>query len=152
MTLGISSLLYQGLSQPGKKIPTPQVAAQQAEKLTPEQLTQVEVDEEIRDKLRTDPEWMEIAAAIRQDLMVLKWGKGKPQNPVWKKYGAKAYPLLDYYTRSKDEVRQEYAVLGIRSLGKPYTTLWLTRQIQRKLTTPDIYLVTTSLKNLRDRL
>jgi hypothetical protein len=150
LTLGVSGFLCQGLSQSGKKIPTPQIAVQQAEKLTPEQLTQVEVDEEIRDKLRTDPEWMEITTAIRQDMMVLKWGKGKPQNPVWKKYGGKAYPLLDYYTRSKDSVRQEYAVLGIRSLGKPYTTLWLTRHIQRKLTTPDIGLVTTNLKSLTD--
>lgn len=100
-------------------------------------------------KLRTDPAWQEIAAAIRQDIMVLKWGKGKPQNPVWKRYGAKAYPLLDYYTRSKDSVRQEYGVVGIRSLGKPYTTLWLTRHLQQKLTTPNISLVTVGLSNLR---
>lgn len=146
ITLAVS---YQGLSHP-TKIPNPQQAAQQAEKLSPEQITQVEVDEQIRDRLRTDPQWQEIAAAIRQDIMILKWGKGKPPNPAWKRYGAKAYPLLDYYTRSKDEVRQEYGIVGIRSLGKPYTTLWLTHHLQQKLTTPDIYLVTENLKSLRD--
>jgi hypothetical protein len=152
LALGVSGVLYQGLSNSPKKIkiPLPQEAAQQAEKLNPEEITQIEVDEQIRDRLRTDPEWREIAAAIRQDIMILKWGVGKPQNPAWKRYGAKAYPLLDYYTRSKDEVRQEYGVVGIRSLGKPYTTLWLTRHLQQKLTTPDIYSLTVSLKTLRD--
>lgn len=150
LILGILVLLLPSWSYPTQKIPNPKEAARQAEKLSPEKLTEVEVDEDIRDKLRTDPEWQEIASSIRQDIMILKWGKGKPQNPAWNRYGAKAYPLLDYYTRSKDSVRQEYAMLGIRSLGKPYTTLWLTRHIQKKLTTPDINLVTTSLKSLTD--
>jgi hypothetical protein len=150
VTLGMSNIFWKGLSYSATQIPTPEVAARQAEQLSPEKLTQIEVDEEIRDKLQTDPAWQEIAAAIRQDIMVLKWGKGKPQNPAWKRYGAKSYPLLDYYTRSKDSIRQEYGVLGIRSLGKPYTTLWLTRHLQRKLTTPNIGLVKGSLKSLRD--
>nr|MBA3922586.1 hypothetical protein [Nostocaceae cyanobacterium] len=137
--------LLQG-SQP--QIPNPQAAAQQAEKLTPEQLTQVEVDDDIRDRLRFDPTWKPIADSIRQDLAILKWGDGKLENPAWKRYGAKAYPLFDYYTRSKDPIRQQYGMMGIRSLGKPYTTLWLTRHIQQRLTQPEIYLVTNSLNNL----
>lgn len=98
LALGVSGVVYQGLSNSPKKIkiPKPQEAAQQAEKLNPEEITQIEVDEQIRDRLRTDPEWREIAAVIRQDIMILKWGKGKPQNPAWKRYGAKAYPLLDH--------------------------------------------------------
>ena len=152
LTVGSSSLLGKNISYSTTniKIPTPQEAAQQAEKLTPQQITETEIDEEIRDKLRTNPEWKEIAAAIQQDIMILKWGKGKPTNPAWKRYGAKAYPLLDYYTRTHDPDRQEYGVVGIRNLGKPYTTLWLTHHIQQRLTTPDISLVTTSLTYLWD--
>jgi hypothetical protein len=137
--------LLQG-SQP--QIPNPQAAAQQAEKLTPEKLTQIEVDDDIRDRLRFDPAWKPIADSIRQDLAILKWGDGKLENPAWKRYGAKAYPLFDYYARSQDPIRQTYGMMGIRNLGKPYTTLWLTRHLQRRLTQPELYLVTNSLNNL----
>jgi hypothetical protein len=87
-------VLYQGLSNFQKKIkiPLPQEATRQAEKLNPEEITQIEVDEQIRDRLRTDPEWREIAAVIHQDIMILKWSAGKPQNPAWKRYGAKSQP------------------------------------------------------------
>jgi hypothetical protein len=133
-----------------KKIISPQDAAQQAQKLTPEQLTKIEVDGEIRDKLRFDPAWQEIATAIRQDIMQMKWGTDKLENPAWKRYGAKAFPLFDYYARSQDPIRQRYGVLGIRSLGKPYTTLWLTGHLQRKLSTPDISLLQTPLNTLEN--
>jgi hypothetical protein len=151
LALGSLSFLLVGKSNSitsTKKIVSPQDAVQQAQKLTPEQLTKIEVDDEIRDKLRFDPAWQEIATAIRQDIMEMKWGIDKLENPAWKRYGAKAFPLFDYYARSVDPIRQRYGVLGIRSLGKPYTTLWLTRHLERKLSTPDILLLQTPLKTL----
>jgi hypothetical protein len=114
------------------QIPTPEVAAQQAEKMTPEAITQVEIDEVIRDRLRFDPQWQPILQAIREDILTLKWGDGKLKNPAWQRYGAKAYPLLEYYSHTGDETRQAYGIAGIIKLGKPYTTLWLTQQIQRR--------------------
>jgi hypothetical protein len=112
------------------QIPTPEVAAQQAEKMTPAAITQVEIDEVVRDRLRFDPQWQPILQAIREDILTLKWGDGKLKNPVWQRYGAKAYPLLEYYSHTSDETRQAYGIAGIINLGKPYTTLWLTQQIQ----------------------
>jgi DNA-binding transcriptional MerR regulator len=142
------NFLGQRLSASSPQIPNPEAAARQAEQLSPEQLTQLEVDEAIRDRLRTDPAWQPITQAIRQDIMFLKWGDGKLENPAWQRYGAKAYPLFDYYSHSSDPIRQKYGLLGIRYLGKPYTTLWLTRHLQQRHKEPDIYLVTSSLENL----
>lgn len=146
-----AGLLFQNLSFSSTQIPNPEEAARRAEQLSPEELTQVEVDDAIRDRLRSDSAWQSIAQAIRQDLIILKWGDGNLVNPVWKRYGAKAYPLLDYYSRSRDSIRQTYGVVGIRSLGKPYTTLWLTRHLQRRHPGPDIFLVTAKLNNLLNR-
>lgn len=129
-------------------LPTPEEAARQAERLSPEELTQLEMDEVTRDRLRSDPNWQLMLQAIRRDIMVIKWGNGKLENPVWKQYGAKAYPLLDYYARSGDPTRQKYAIVGIRSLGKPYSTLWLRRQLQRSLSNPNFYDLTSDPKSL----
>jgi len=124
------------------KIPSPTEALEQAEKLNPEQLSQLEVDDTIRDRLRFDPEWRKIANEVRQDIMVLKFGDGKIQKPIWERYGAKVYPLLDYYSRSRDLARQTYGMAGIHSLGKPYTTLWLANQLKRRLNRPGFELIT----------
>ncbi len=121
------------------KIPSPVEASKRADSFSPEEISQLEVDDILRDRLRFDPQWQEIAQAIRQDIIVAKWGKDPVANPVWKKYGAKSYPLLSYYARSRDATRQKYGIEGIRSLGKPYTTLWLRGQIQRRLTYPNFY-------------
>lgn len=145
--LVLAGLLEQKLSGYTSQIPNPEEAARRAEQLSPEELTQIEVDDAIRDRLRTDPAWQPIAQAIRQDIIILKWGDGKLENPAWKRYGAKAYPLLDYYSRSRDSIRQAYGVVGIRSLGKPYTTLWLTRHLQQRHRGPDISLLTAKLNN-----
>ena len=136
------------VAAPNQKIPSPEEAAKQAEGFSPEKLTQVEVDEVMRDRLRFDPQWQPILQAVRQDLIEVKWGDSKLTNPVWKQYGAKAYPLLEYYARSRDAVRQAYGMAGIRNLGKPYTTLWLTKQLQRRSSTPDFYLLTSKLDTL----
>ncbi len=133
---------------PNQKIPSPAEAAKQAEGLSPSKLTEVEVDDVIRDRLRFDPQWQPILQAVRQDLIEVKWGDGNLTNPVWKQYGAKAYPLLEFYARSRDQVRQAYGMAGIRSLGKPYTTLWLTKQVQRRASTPDFSLLTSKLNTL----
>ncbi|KAM3091202.1 hypothetical protein ACKFKG_26420 [Phormidesmis sp. 146-35] len=131
VALGVN---VQGVSvtQREVQIPTPDVAAQQAEKMAPEAIAQVEIDEVIRDRLRFDPQWQPILQAIREDIITLKWGDGKLKNPVWQRYGEKAYPLLEYYSHTGDETRQAYGIAGIINLGKPYTTLWLTQQIQRR--------------------
>jgi hypothetical protein len=84
-------------------IPNPTEALKQADKLSIQELTQLEVDDQIRDRLRVDPEWQAISKTIRQDLIMLKWGDGKLDNPMWKRYGAKAYPLLAYYAHSQDD-------------------------------------------------
>ena len=136
------------VAAPNQKIPSPQEAANQAEGLSPVKLTQIEVDDVMRDRLRFDPQWQPILQAVRQDLLEVKWGDSKLTNPVWKQYGAKAYPLLEYYARSRDAVRQAYGMAGIRHLGKPYTTLWLTKQVQRRSSTPDFYLLTGKLDTL----
>ena len=154
VTLGVLVLVSADLpvtklvAAPNEKIPSPQEAAKQAEGLSPVKLTQVEVDDVMRDRLRFDPQWQPILQAVRQDLLEVKWGDSKLTNPVWKQYGAKAYPLLEYCARSRDAVRQAYGMTGIRSLGKPYTTLWLTKQVQRRSTTPDFYLLTGKLDTL----
>jgi hypothetical protein len=118
------------------QIPSPEAAIQQAEQLPPEQffqqVTQLEIDPATRDRLRFDPVWQPIVKAVQLDLMQLKWGNSQLQQPVWQRYGAKAYPLLDYYARSADPTRQAYGMLGIQALGKPYTTRWLIRQVQRR--------------------
>jgi hypothetical protein len=152
LTLGLITLVVatpvSSQSPIKTQLPTPETAAQQAERLSPEELTKLEIDEVTRDRLRFDPEWQPILAAIRRDLMVVKWGNGKLENPVWQQYGAKAYPLLAYYTRTGDETRQSYGIAGIRSLGKPYTTLWLKQQIQRRGGNPEFYYLTESLQSL----
>jgi hypothetical protein len=101
---------------------------------SPEEISQLEIDDVLRDRLRFDPQWQEIAQAIRQDILQAKWGSDPVKNPAWKRYGAKAYPLLSYYASFGDGTRQKYGVEGIRSLGKPYTTIWLRQQIKRKIT------------------
>lgn len=121
------------------KIPNPTEMSKLADSFSPEEISQLEIDDILRDRLRFDPQWQEIAQAVRKDIIVAKWGKDRVENPVWKKYGAKAYPLLSYYARSRDETRQKYGLEGIRSLGKPYTTLWLKGQIQRRLDYPNFY-------------
>lgn len=133
------------------QLPSPDTAIQQADQLPPEklseQLTQLEIDAETRDRLRFDPAWQPIVKAVRLDLMQLKWGNSQLENPVWQRYGAKAYPLLDYYARSADPTRRAYGMLGLRSLGSPYTTRWLERQLQRhSLSSFDV--VTTSTDSL----
>jgi hypothetical protein len=110
-----------------------------ADSFSSQEISQLEIDDVLRDRLRFDPQWQEIARAIRQDIIVAKWGKDPVANPVWKRYGAKAYPLLSYYARSRDVTRQKYGLEGVRSLGKPYTTLWLRGQIQRRLSYPNFY-------------
>lgn len=121
------------------KIPSPAEASKLADSFSAEEISQLEIDDVLRDRLRFDPQWQEIAQAVRQDIIAAKWGKEAVANPVWKKYGAKAYPLLSYYTRSRDETRQKYGLEGIISLGKPYTTLWLKGHIKRRLTYPYFY-------------
>jgi len=121
------------------KIPSPQEISQKAESFSPQEISQLEIDDVLRDRLRFDPQWQEIVQAIRQDIIVKKWGKDDVANPAWKRYGAKAYPLLSYYARSRDIARRDYGIAGVRSLGKPYTTLWLRDQIKRKATYPDFY-------------
>ena len=121
------------------KIPSPTEMSKLADSFSAQEISQLEIDDVLRDRLRFDPQWQEIVQAVRQDIIVAKWGKDPVANPVWKKYGAKAYPLLSYYARSRDETRQKYGIEGIRNLGKPYTTIWLRGQIQRRLTYPSFY-------------
>ncbi|NUN65284.1 hypothetical protein HCU40_11080 [Pseudanabaena biceps] len=121
------------------KIPSPAEISKLADSFSAEEISQLEIDDILRDRLRFDPQWQEIAQAVRQDIIIKKWGKEGVANPVWKRYGAKAYPLLSYYARSRETARQAYGIEGIRSLGKPYTTLWLRGQIQRRLTYPSLY-------------
>ncbi|WP_211167600.1 hypothetical protein [Pseudanabaena yagii] len=121
------------------KIPSPAEMSKLADSFSAQEISQLEIDDVLRDRLRFDPQWQEIVQAIRQDIIVAKWGKDPVANPAWKKYGAKAYPLLSYYARSRDETRQKYGIEGIRNLGKPYTTIWLREQIQRRLTYPSLY-------------
>jgi len=131
-----------------QEIPSPEEALQQAEKLSPRQIAQIEVDASIRDRLRSDPQWQEIATAIRADIINMKFGDGLPAEPAWQKYGAKAFPLFDYYSRSRDYYRQLYGMVGIRKLGKPYTTLWLERHVQRRAITPNFELITQDVNYL----
>ncbi len=138
--LGVRTAIEQWRSKP---LPSPEMSARQADSLTPREFSQLEIDAEIRDRLRFDPSWQPIVQAVRADILELRWGKGKPTNPVWKRYGAKVYPLLDYYARSQDPVRQEYGIAGIRALGKPYTTLWLERHVQRRLNSPGMHFLTS---------
>ena len=117
-------------SQPKPEIPSPEAASQQAAQMRPEDLFQIEVDDELRDQLISDSRWKPILQVLRQDMMEFRWGDGELKNPIWQRYGDKTYPLLDYYSRSDDPARRAYALKGIRSLGKPYTTFWLTKQLQ----------------------
>ena len=116
------------------KIPSPEEMLRLTDSFSPEEISQLEIDDVLRDRLRIDPQWQEIVQAIRQDLIQAKWGRDPVKNPAWKRYGAKAYPLLSYYASLSEETRQRYGVEGIRSLGKPYTTMWLRQQIKRKIT------------------
>ncbi|HEY9621834.1 MAG TPA: hypothetical protein V6C78_15850, partial [Crinalium sp.] len=145
-TLLSQSLLGQSLPA----IPSPQDASRQADQMSAEQLTDVQIDEVTRDRLRFDPAWQPILRSVQQDLMILKWGNNRLENPIWKQYGAKVYPLLDYYTHSSDSTRQTYGMVGIRSLSKPYTTLWLEHQLQRRSQAPDFYLLTGNLSTIID--
>ncbi len=133
-----------------RQLPSPEEAARQAENLSPEELTDLEIDAEMRDRLRFDPRWQPIAEAVRQDIMILKWGDNQLENPVWERYGAEAYPLLDYYARSADPTRQVYGMVGLRQLGQPYTTLWLEKQLQRPSTELDFFLITAHPDRLLD--
>jgi hypothetical protein len=131
-------------------LPSPETAQQQGETLTPEELVRFELDEELRDRLRSDPAWQPILAAVRQDIMTLKWGDNQLTNPVWERYGPQAFPVLDYYARSADPTRQIYGIVGIRRLGPPYTTLWLERQLQRSASPVDFYALTQDTRTLLD--
>ncbi|MEY3302371.1 MAG: hypothetical protein ACK5C4_09240 [Pseudanabaena sp.] len=133
------------------KIPSPSEMSKLADSFSPQEISQLEIDDVLRDRLRFDPQWQEIAQAVRQDIIVAKWGRDRVENPVWKKYGAKAYPLLSYYARSRDETRQKYGIEGIRSLGKPYTTLWLRGQIQRRMTYPSFYEIASYLSEAQSK-
>ena len=133
------------------KIPSPSEMSKLADSFSPQEISQLEIDDVLRDRLRFDPQWQEIAQAVRQDIIVEKWGKDRVENPVWKKYGAKAYPLLSYYARSRDETRQRYGLEGIRSLGKPYTTLWLRGQIQRRMTYPSFYEISSYVSEAQSK-
>ena len=115
------------------KIPSPEEMSKLADSYSAAELSQLEIDDVLRDRLRFDPQWQEIAQAVRQDIITAKWDADPVTEPAWKRYGAKAYPLLSYYSRSRDMTRQQYGIEGIRSLGKPYTTIWLRGQIQRRL-------------------
>jgi hypothetical protein len=134
--------------QSPQPLPSPDEAVRRASQVSPEalpgQLADLEIDAATRDRLRFDPAWQPMVQAVRQDLMSLKWGDSQLPNSVWQRYGANAYPLLDYYARSADPTRQAYGMLGIRQLGKPYTTLWLERQLQRRSAQPSVYLLTAS--------
>ncbi len=141
-TAGTLAVGWLSLGRSPQLLPSPEEANRQAEQLSPEELTNLSIDAELRDRLRFDPAWQPIARSVRQDLMILKWGNNQLANPVWQRYGARAYPLLAYYARSADPTRQTYGVVGIRSLGKPYTTLWLEQQLQHQAKAPDFYLVT----------
>jgi hypothetical protein len=52
------------------QIPSPQVAEKQAESMNPSEITQIEVDEVIRDRLRFDLQWQPILQAIREDILM----------------------------------------------------------------------------------
>jgi hypothetical protein len=126
------------------QLPSPEQAAQKAATMTPEELTEIEINDSFRDQLRFDPRWQPILNHVRLDIMKLKWGESESgiSNPAWEKYGAQIYPLLNYYSRSRDPVRQKYGLMGIRSLGQPYTTLWLKRYIRSRsnsLSTYDVF-------------
>ncbi|NJL37163.1 MAG: hypothetical protein HC840_08595 [Leptolyngbyaceae cyanobacterium RM2_2_4] len=54
----------------------------------------------------------------------------------------KTLPLLSYYVRSADPTRQAYGMAGIRSLGAPYSTLWLERQLEQRQSGTNFYLLT----------
>jgi hypothetical protein len=133
------------------KIPSPEAISKLADSFSAQEISQLEIDDVLRDRLRFDPQWQEIVQAVRQDIIVAKWGKDPVSNPVWEKYGAKAYPLLSYYARSRDETRQKYGLEGIRNLGKPYTTVWLRGQIQRRLTYPSFYDVAPYISEAKQR-
>ncbi|TYQ25515.1 hypothetical protein [Pseudanabaena sp. UWO310] len=128
------------------KIPSPAEMSQIADSLSPEEISQLEIDDVLRDRLRFDPQWQEIAQAIRQDIIQTKWGRDPVKNPAWKRYGAKAYPLLRYYARFGDRTRRQYGIEGILNLGNPYTTIWFYQQIKQKITRVD-----SSYEEYRDK-
>lgn len=126
-----SSSQVKVFSQTNPTIPSPEEAALIAERLSPEELTQVNINNDIRDSLRSMPEWNFLLQEIRRELIIFKWGEAvKLENPVWERYGAKVYPLLAYYTNDWDSSRREYGLEGIRYLGKPYTTIWLEEHLK----------------------
>ncbi|MGG6297174.1 hypothetical protein ACQ4M4_22505 [Leptolyngbya sp. AN02str] len=133
-----------------RSLPSPQEASQQAESMSPQELVELEIDEETRDRLRFDPAWQPMLRSVQRDIMILKWGNNQLDNPVWEEYGPKAFPLLSYYARSNDPTRQVYGVVGIRALGKPYTTLWLEQQLQQPDSRADFYLITSNVDTLID--
>jgi hypothetical protein len=100
---------------------------------SPEEISQLEIDDVLRDRLYFDPQWQEIVQAIRQDIMLAKWGGYAVGKSLLERYGTKVYPLLNYYSHSDDKTRQQYGIEVIRQLGKPYTTLWLREEIQRQI-------------------
>jgi hypothetical protein len=104
---------------------------------TPEELASIEITDEMRDRLRQDPRAQPLLKILHKDLISIRSG-GDTGNPIWVTYGAKSFPLLDYYTQSADPIRQRYGITGIRRLGKPYTTLWLKRQIKRRAPSNDL--------------
>lgn len=65
IALGASNLFFQRLPHSSTKIPTLKEAARQVEQFIPEQITQIEVDEVLRDRLHLDPPGQQIGAADR---------------------------------------------------------------------------------------
>jgi hypothetical protein len=141
-------MTVQGISQ-NLLIPSPEEVDKLSKQYQPEEIIRIadQVDEKLRDQLRFDPQWKPILEAVRKDLREVKLGY-KPvkalEKPAWRRYGQRIYPLLDYYTRVGDEARQDYGLTGIRSLGKPYTTAWLTKQLKRQSSNPVFNLISAA--------
>ncbi len=100
--------------------------------LTPEELTRIEITDIPRDRFQSNPRIKVELKNLKKDLISAKFGKPLSVEPIWMKYGPNAFPLLDYYTQSPDPTIQRHGLNGLRMLGKPYTTLWLRKQIQRR--------------------
>lgn len=57
------------------KIPSPEAISKLADSFSAQEISQLEIDDVLRDRLRFDPQWQEIVQAVRQDIIVAKWGK-----------------------------------------------------------------------------
>ncbi len=50
------------------KIPSPAEMLRLTDSFSPEEISQLEIDDVLRDRLHFDPQWQEIAQAVRQEL------------------------------------------------------------------------------------